>query len=123
MAEKKKYAQMLRILYMATEMAPIILQIGFMDADLDNNREATVWCVLMEPNTLAHEFMYGIGATLKVMEDREIHASYTTLLFALQTNRFDIKSTIESFNAAESEFKILLKVFNHSVSLMTQVIE
>ena len=102
--EKKKYAQMLRILYSVTEMYPFHLKLGFMDEDLENNREATQWFVLTEPDITVAEFMYGVGSALKNLSDREIAVSYTTLLFALQSNRPDISYSIETLNIAESEY-------------------
>ena len=101
--EKKKYAQMLRILYSATDMFPFQVKVGFMDEDLENNREATQWFILTESDITVEEYMYGIGSSLKNMSDREIAVSYTTLLFALQSNRPDLSSSIESFNVSESE--------------------
>ena len=101
--EKKKYAQMLRILYAATDMLPFQLKIGFMDEDLENNREGTQWFILTEPDITVSEFMFGIGGVLKNLTDREIAVSYTTLLFALQSNRPDLSYSIESLNISESE--------------------
>ena len=101
--EKKKYAQMLRILYSATEMYPFQLKMGFMDEDLENNREATQWFVLTESDITVQEFMYGVGSALKNLSDREIAVSYTTLLFALQSNRPDLSYSIERLNIAESK--------------------
>ena len=101
MPEKKKYAQMLRILYQATDMAPVRIKVGHLDADLDNNREHTQWCVLCEPDITTEQFMYGVAAMLKNLDDREISESYTTLLFALQPNRPELVPSLEAFQHAE----------------------
>ena len=71
-AEKKQYGQMLRIMYSVTGMFPIITELGFLDTDLDNNRQKTKWCILTETDISCEEYMYGIGATLKVLSDKEI---------------------------------------------------
>ena len=99
MPEKKQYSQMLRILYSVTKMFPITSEIGFLDSDLDNNRERTMWCILIEPDTSGQEFMYGIGASLKVMKDKEIMESYTTLIFALKPNRPELVSSKGAYHA------------------------
>ena len=101
MPEKKKYSQLIRILYQATGLHPIRLPLGFMDEDLDNNREKTEWFILMEPDTLAGEFMYGIAAVLKALVDREIPESYTTLIFSLQSNRPELTCSSEDLNHSE----------------------
>ena len=101
MPEKKKYSQMIRILYQVTGLHPIRLPVGFMEEDLDNCREKTEWFVLMEPDTTAGEFMYGIAAVLKALVDREIPESYTTLIFSLQSNRPELKASSEALNYAE----------------------
>ena len=98
MPEKRNYSQMLRVLYQATKMSPVIVDLGFMDADLDNNREKTRWCALLESDTLIHEFMYGMAAALKVLQDKEIPQSYTTLIYAIKPNRPELVSSIELFN-------------------------
>ena len=103
MPEKKKYAQMLRILFQATKMSPINLNIGYLDSDYKNSRERTIWCALCEPDIIINEFMYGVGAMLKSLADREIHESYTTLLFSLRPNRPELISTIEGFKHSESK--------------------
>ena len=99
MPEKKQYSQMLRILYSATKMFPITTEIGFLEADLDNNRVKTKWCILVEPDTTGDDFMYGIGAALKVMKDKEITESYTTLIFALQPNRPELVSSKGAYHS------------------------
>lgn len=99
MPERKQYSQMLRILYSVTSMFPITTEIGFLDSDLDNNRERTKWCILIEPDTTGDEFMYGIGAALKEMKDKEISESYTTLVFALQPNRPELVSSKGAFHS------------------------
>ena len=99
MPEKKQYSQMLRILYSVTSMFPITTEIGFMDSDLDNNREKTKWCFLVEPDTNGDEFMYGIGAALKAMRDKEITESYTTLIFALKPNRPELVSSKGAYHS------------------------
>ena len=99
MAEKKQYAQMLRVMYSVTRMFPVVTEIGFLDSDLDNNREHTKWCILMEPDTTGDEYMYGIGSALKVMSDKEITESYTTLIFALKPNRPELVSSRGAFHA------------------------
>ena len=96
--EKRNYSQMLRVLYQATKMAPLILDLGFMDADLDNNRVKTTWCALLEPDTSVEQFMYGVAAALKVLEDKEIPVSYTTLVYAIKPNRPELISSIELLN-------------------------
>ena len=102
--EKRNYSQMLRVLYQATKMAPIILNIGFMDADLDNNREKTNWCALLEPSATVQEFMYGMAAALKSMEDKEIPPSYSSLVFAIKPNRPELVSSIELFTKSYSKY-------------------
>ena len=108
MPEKRNYSQMLRVLYQATKMAPMILDMGFMDADLDNYRNKTKWCALMEPEILVQEFMYGVGAALKILEDKEIPQSYTTLVFAIKPNRPELVSSIELFNRSYSKLTITI---------------
>ena len=96
--EKKNYSQMLRVLYQATKMSPVILDIGFLDADLDNNREKTKWCALLEPQTTVQDFMYGVAAMLQNLEDKEIPQVYSSLVFAIKPNRPELISSIELFN-------------------------
>ena len=101
MPEKKKYAQMLRILFQATGMLPIKLKIGFMDADFVSSRQSTLWCALCEPDINVQEFMFGTGAMLKLMDDRELIESYTTLVFSLLPNRPELLPAMEAFQHAE----------------------
>ena len=98
-AEKKQYGQMLRIMYSVTGMFPIITEMGFMETDLDNNRQKTKWCVLTESDITGEEYMYGIGASLKVLSDKEISTSYTTLAFALKPNRPELISSKGAYHA------------------------
>lgn len=111
MPEKRNYSQMLRVLYQSTKMSPVIVDLGFMDADLDNNRIRTKWCALLEIETSVREFMYGIGAALKILEDKDIPQSYTTLVFAVKPNRPELVSSIELFNRSYSKSPIIIMAF------------
>ena len=107
--EKRNYSQMLRVLYQATKMSPVIVDLGFMDADLDNNRVKTKWCALLEPSTTVQDFMYGIAAALKSLDDKEISPAYTTLVFAIKPNRPELVSSIELFSKSYSKLYYILK--------------
>ena len=109
--EKRKYSQMLRLLYQATKMSPIILDLGFMDADLENNRVRTKWCALLEIGTTVQQFMFGTASALKLLDDKEIPASYTTLVYALKPNRPELVSSIELFNKSYSKSRQINKYF------------
>ena len=103
--EKKKYGQLLRVLYSVTNMTPVKLELGFLDTDLDNNRVKTSWCLLTEPSITVEEFMYGVGAVLKSLEDKEIPVSYTTLLFGLKPNRPELVSSLDIINKTHSKLE------------------